>query len=121
TKKIKIDCIKALVHGPERTVPICMSDERRHGIDGLSVTFNELCTKELVYQDALKNKFPIDDAVVKDNLRKTISLFGLKPGDEEHIFAQEGYSYDEGFEQFRIFYANDAMINYRVGSISVTE
>ncbi|MEX0939917.1 MAG: hypothetical protein WDZ41_00990 [Candidatus Babeliales bacterium] len=120
-EKIPSDCILldeiiAVAHGPERSQIFCKSDQERRGIDSRQRTLGDLIGDELIYQDALKFKLPIDDTIVKDHLRRTLQAFGLKPGDEQSIFAQEGYSYDEGFNQFRIMYGVNTMIDQRVRS-----
>jgi hypothetical protein len=120
--RIHLDGITTLIHGPERSHIICKSDQKRRGIDSRPRDLAGLIGDELIYQDALKMRIPIDDAVVKDHLRRTLQMFNLKPGQEELIFAQEGYTYEEGFEQFRVMYAVNGMIEHRVKSnVLITE
>lgn len=122
SQRVLEDEIIALAHGSERSHIFCKSDTERRGIDSRTRKLDDLIFDELVYQDALRLKLPIDDSVVKDHLRRTVQMFGGKPGDESAIFAQEGYTYKEGFEQFRIMYAVNAMIDHRVRSgLLVTE
>jgi hypothetical protein len=112
--RILVNEVAAVVHGPERSAVFSTLSYKRHGIDGRQRSLTDLIVDELIYQDALRIKMPVDDAVVKAHLRKVLQSFGLKPGDEESIFAQEGYSYDEGFEEFRTMYAVNAMIEHQV-------
>lgn len=113
-KRILVDKMVGIVHGPERSQIFCLSDQSRRGIDGRERSLEDSISEELVYQDAIRFKIPIDDVVVKEHLNRTIQMFGLKPGEEETIFAQEGYTYQEGFEKFRLMYANNVMIDYRI-------
>ncbi|MGE0206621.1 MAG: hypothetical protein AB7R69_02115 [Candidatus Babeliales bacterium] len=109
-----VDKVEAIVHGPERSQIFCKSDQARRGIDGRTRTLEDSITEELFYQEAIRYKIPIDDNVVKQHLEKTLQGFGLKSGDEYNIFAQEGYTYQEGFERFRLMYANNVMVDYKV-------
>lgn len=114
--RILIDEVIALVHGPERSQIFCRSDLERRGIDSRFRNLQDLVSDELVFQDALRFKVPIDDTVVKEHLNRTIRSFGLKPGEEETIFSQEGYSYQEGFDQFRTMYGVNMMVDHRIRS-----
>jgi hypothetical protein len=114
--RILIDEVIALVHGPERSQIFCRSDLERRGIDSRFRNLQDLVSDELIFQDALRFKVPIDDTVVKEHLNRTIRSFGLKPGEEETVFAQEGYSYQEGFDQFRTMYGVNIMIDHRIRS-----
>ncbi len=116
TPRMLIDETKAMVHGTERSQLFCQSDLERRGIDSRVRTLEDLITDELTYQQAIRLKVPIEDAVVKDHLNRTLRGFGLKPGDEEVIFAQEGYSFEEGFEQFRVMYGVNIMVDHHIKS-----
>ena len=116
TPRLLIDETKAMVHGTERSQLFCKSDLERRGIDSRLRTLDDLIADELTYQQALRLKVPIDDAVVKDHLNRTLRGFGLKPGDEEVVFAQEGYSFEEGFEQFRVMYGVNIMVDHHIKS-----
>ncbi len=116
TPRLLIDETKAMVHGTERSQLFCKSDLERRGIDSRLRTIDDLSADALTYQQALRLKVPIDDAVVKDHLNRTLRGFGLKPGDEEVVFAQEGYSFEEGFEQFRVMYGVNIMVDHHIKS-----
>ena len=109
-----VDKMVSVVHGTERSQIFCLSDQQRRGIDGRAHTLQDSIAEELIYQDALRFKVPIDDDVVKQHLARTMQMFGLKPGEEDKIFSQEGYSHQEGFEKFRLMYANNMMIEHRI-------
>lgn len=121
-QRILLDEIRVRVDGPERSQIFCTSDLRRRNIDSRPQTMATLARDELMYQDAIRHKVPIDDDAVYAQLRKTLSGFGLKAGDEDMIFAQEGYDYKEGFDKFRVTYGANAMISHKVNQgLVITE
>lgn len=113
-QRLLVNQLEAEVCGPERSRVFSSLDYQRRGIDGRYKKLIDLISEELIYQDALRIKMPVDDAVVKAHLRRVMQSFGLKAGDEDSIFAQEGYSYAEGFEQFRMMYGVNAMIEHHI-------
>ncbi|MGB8467527.1 MAG: hypothetical protein WCE21_00840 [Candidatus Babeliales bacterium] len=113
-ERLLVNRVAAVVHGPERSRIFTQLEYKRRGIDGRMRKLDDLISEELIFQDALRVKMPIDDTVVKAHLRRVLQGFGLKPGDEETIFAQEGYTYAEGFEQFRLMYAVNAMTEHQI-------
>jgi hypothetical protein len=106
------DKMVALVHGPVRSQIFCQSDQQRRGIDGRQRSLQDNIAEELGYQKVKEMNAPMDDTMVKEHLTRTVQSFGLKPGDETTIFAQEGYSYTEGFDKFRLMYANNMLTEY---------
>lgn len=106
------DKMVALVHGPVRSQIFCESDQHRRGIDGRQRSLQDNIAEELGYQKVKEMNAPMDDTMVKEHLNRTVQSFGLKPGDETQIFAQEGYSYAEGFDKFRLMYANNMLTEY---------
>jgi hypothetical protein len=114
--RLLVDETKAMVHGSERSQLFCKSDIERRGIDSRIRMLDDLISDELTYQRAMRLKVPIDDTIVQDHLSRTLRNFGLKPGDEEMVFAQEGYDKKEGFEQFRIMYGVNMMLDHDIKS-----
>lgn len=111
-KRKILDKIDAIVHGPVRSQVFCKSDQQRRGIDGRQRNLEDNISEELGYQKVKEMNAPMDDSMVKEHLNRTVQGFGLKPGDEEKIFAQEGYSYSEGFDKFRLMFANNMLIEH---------
>jgi len=114
TMRLLVDETKAMVHGSERSQLFCKSDIERRGIDSRVRNLDDLIADELTYQQAMRLKVPIEDSIVQEQLNRTLRGFGLKPGDEQVIFAQEGYDKKEGFEQFRVMYGVNIMLDHQV-------
>lgn len=119
---ILLDEVKVLVHGPEAKTIFCSSDEGRHGIDGRPKDIQNCIVEELIFQDAKRMKIPLEPEIIQEHLNRTIRAFGLKPGDEDKVFAQEGYTRAEGLKEFEKIYAVQAMLDFKVKSdLVVTE
>lgn len=113
-ERVLVNKIDAVVHGPQTTQLFCTLEHKRRGIDGRARQLPDLIADHLIYEDAVQMKVPIDKAVVQRHLDQILKMNGLKRGDEEKIYAQEGYTSEEGFEQFCILYAVNAMIEHKV-------
>ena len=55
-----VNKVAAIVHGPKRTHIFTELDYKRRGIDGRTRSLTDLITDELIYQDALRVKMPIE-------------------------------------------------------------
>jgi len=111
-----IDEIVAIIYGSERTRVLCRSELVRLSIDGMPRTFRGIVIEELVYQDALRNHMPIDDAAVDKYIAGIRQQYGLSEEGIAQIFLQSGYTYQEGREQLRLVYAVNGMTEYKITS-----
>lgn len=119
---VLLDEVKVIVHGPEAKTIFCASDEGRHGIDGRPKNIQNCIIEELIFQDAKKMKIPLEPEIVEEHLRRTMISFGLKPGDEDKIFAQEGFTPLEGRKEFEKIFAVQSMLDFKVKSdLVITE
>lgn len=111
--RIPIDKVVVIVDGPERRFIICRSELERLGIDGRRPTAEDLIIEELIYQDALKHKIPIDDYADRyiRSIKKSHNI-----GDKEvnTIFEGAGLSLEEGRLKLQKMGANTTMIDIKV-------
>jgi hypothetical protein len=118
--KYCLDEIICTIYGPERTRIICRSDLNRLSMDGTFARLNDterllkLIIDELLYQDALKYKIPIDESVIDNYIAGMQQQHGLTIDDVQSIFKASGFTMEEGREQLRIMYASSTMIELKV-------
>lgn len=112
-KLFPIDRVIVIIDGPERRHIICASELERVGIDGRRPTLNELIIEELIYQDAIKHKIPIDDYADRyiRSIKKAHNI-----GDREvvRIFEAAGLSLEEGRSKLQKMGANTTMVDLKV-------
>lgn len=105
-----VDEILVIIYGPERTRVITKVEVERLSIDGRKRTLDDLIMEELIYQEALKFKIPIDESVIDRYISNIRKQYNLSLDDVKQIFRQSGYTYEEGREQLRVMYATNAII-----------
>ncbi len=130
SERFLIDEIVCTVYGPERTQIFCASDRERAEMGGgnqqsgsnFDKTMGQV-VNELIYQDALRYKVPIDDSVIHTYIDSVRRQQGWSLEDITAVFKASGYySFQDGFEQLRIMYAVNAMIDGKIKqSLVVTE
>lgn len=111
-----LDEVSVVLHGPENTSILCVSDDGRPGIDGQPRKLSQCIHEDLMYQDALRMGIPMDQEIIEERLHATLRGFGLKPGDETEIFAREGYTYEEGMNRFRQMYGVNAVTELKIAA-----
>lgn len=116
-----IDDMACIVNGPQRTKPFCKSDIKRSALGSRQVGLTDfdrmmqLSIEELAYQDALHYKIPLDDSVIHSYLDSTSKQNNWTQEDVKNIFQASGYhTFEEGFEQLRVMYGSNAMIDGKV-------
>lgn len=119
--RYKIDGIECIVNGSQRKRIICESDIKRASLGGNqpgASRFDKimhLVTEELSYQDALRYKIPIDDSVIYSYIDSISKKNNWSLEDVKSVFKASGYhTFEEGFEQLRIMYGSNAMIDGKV-------
>lgn len=111
-----VDEIVVTVYGPERTRVICKSELERLSIDGRQRTLEDLVFEELLYQETLRYKIPMDDEVVDKYIASLQREHNVTLDDVKQIFKNSGYSFEEGREQLRLMYAANSMLEHKVAS-----
>lgn len=121
--RVRVDRIDVIVHaGGGSSAIICNSDQTRRGIDGRQKSPSMLINDKLIEDDAVQSNLPMELPIIKDNLARTLRGYGMNPGDESVMFAQEGLSYDEGLDLFKNMYVSQIMIDQRVrNNLTITE
>ncbi len=113
--RITIDEMVCTVHGPERTYIFCESDTKRAGIGGAAQgSLQDLITNELIYQDALHYKVPIDETVIDNYIAGIQQQHNLSLEDVKKIFKTSGYTLEEGRDELRKMYAVNSMVEMKI-------
>lgn len=108
-----IDTVAIIVDGPERRHVICKSELEQMGIDGVRPEADKVIIEELIYQDALKLKIPIDDYADRyiNSIKKE---HNISDKDVERIFESAGLTVQEGRVRLQKMGANSTMIDLKV-------
>jgi hypothetical protein len=108
-----IDKVVAIIDGPERRHIICQSELERLGIDGRKPQLNDLIIEELIYQDAVKHKVPIDDYADR-YIRSIKKAHNIGDKEVDRIFEGAGLSPEEGRTKLQKMGANTTMLDLKV-------
>lgn len=111
-----IDTIQAVVFGSDGTQVIPYSDVVRPSLSGAPRTLDDIIFERLVYLDAQKFKILADDDAVDKYLAMVQKENNLSLDDIKKIFAQSGYSYQEGREQFKMLQTVNSMLDFKIRS-----
>lgn len=111
-----LDEIMVTTYGPERTRVICKSEVERLSIDGRQRSLEDVVFEELLFQETIRFKVPMDDSVIDKYISSLRKEHNMTLDDIKGIFKNSGYSYEEGREQLRLMYAGNAMLEHKVAS-----
>lgn len=111
-----VDTIKAVIFGPDKTDIILLSDIARPSIDGSMRSLEDRIFEKLVLQDAIKHKIMPSEEDIDRHLAAVMRENKIGEAQLREIFANAGYSYQEGREQFGIMSAVNSMIEFKVRS-----
>ncbi|MGE0009249.1 MAG: hypothetical protein AB7F19_01800 [Candidatus Babeliales bacterium] len=111
-----IDEIMVTAYGPERTRVICRSEVERMSIDGRKRTVEDVVFEELLFQETIRYKIPMDDTVIDKYISSLRQEHNLTLDDIKGIFRSSGYSYEEGREQLKLMHAANSMLEHKVTS-----
>lgn len=110
---ISIDKVVVIVDGPERRYLICQSELDRVGIDGRLQTVQDAIIEELLFQDAIKHKIPIDDYADR-YIRSIKKNHNIDDTEVDKIFEGAGLTPEEGRLKLQKMGANATMIDLKV-------
>lgn len=111
-----LDEVVVTAYGPERTRVICRSEIERLSIDGRQRSVEDVVFEELLYQETIRFKIPMDDSVIDKYISALRQEHNLSLDDIKGIFRGSGYTYEEGREQLRLMYAGNSMLEHKVTS-----
>lgn len=111
-----VDEIAVIIYGTERKTVISKSELERLSIDGRKRNIDDLIIEELMYQDALRYKIPVDEEVVDKYIFSIQKQHGITLNDVKEIFRSSGYTYEEGRDQLRMMYAVNSMLEVKINS-----
>jgi parvulin-like peptidyl-prolyl isomerase len=113
-KRILIDETALIIHGPERERIVCLSEIDRLSIDGRKLTKDHLITEELLFQETIKYKVPIDEAIIDKYLANIQKDHKVSIDQIKDIFKSAGYTYAEGRDQLRMMYASNMILDNKI-------
>lgn len=119
-----IDSIQAIVFGDEELVErkkigdtiLTLSDVYRPSLDGTSHSLQDLVIQDLIYRDAARFHMTPNPEAIDDHLKSVQREHNLSLDDLKSIFANGGYTYEEGREQFGTMTAIGTMLDFRIRS-----
>lgn len=113
-KRQLVDETAVIICGPERERIVCLSEINRLSIDGRKLTKDSLITEELLFQETVKYKVPIDESVVDKYLANIQRDHKVSLDQIKDIFKSAGYTYGEGRDQLRMMYAGNMILDNKI-------
>jgi len=95
---------------------ITQSDIDRPSLDGVAKTIDDIIFEHLMLQEAKKYNIEIDDKAIDKYLESIQREHGLSVQQLKDMFAQAGYTYQEGREQIGAMFAIGELINLKIRS-----
>lgn len=111
---ILLDRPAVMVYGPERDHVICESELNRPSIDGLPSTWQNLVDNELVLQEAMRYKIPIDLSVADKYILSIRKQHGLSMDDVNAIFRNAHLSPEQGRQELVKMYTKNSVIEHKI-------
>jgi hypothetical protein len=111
-----IDRIVVVVFADDGSAIIRQSDLDRPGLTGAKKTLDALIFEQLVYLDAKHYKAVPDDDAVDKYMARVMREHNLQIDDLKQMFANAGYTFEEGKEELRRIQAVSSMVSNRVHS-----
>jgi len=113
---IVLDRIEAVVFGQEGSILITKTDVDRRGLEGNYRTLDDIILEQLLFQEAEKYRIvPSEDKI--DSYLETVQReSGLSREELKMMFADAGYTYDDGRKQLGIMFANNTLIDFKIKS-----
>jgi len=115
-KRYVVDTIKAVVYGEDAddSAIITLSDITRPGIDGAVHTLDERVFEKLLWFDGKKHRILPTEEDIERHLKVVERENNIGRKELINVFANGGYTFDEGKEQFGVMYTVNAMIDFKV-------
>lgn len=111
---VLVDSILVVVTTPEGTEVITQSDATRPSLLGQKRSLDDIVFERLVFLDAKRHKALPDDDAVDRYLAGVMRDNNLSLDDIKRMFANAGYTFDEGREQLRVMQAVNGMLGNKV-------
>lgn len=113
---ILIDSIAVSLFGQEGTEIITKSDIERPGLNGEIRLLDDVIFELLVFLDAKKHKAVLDESAVDQYLESLQRENNLTREQLEMIFAQSGYTFEEGRQLLLQMQTISSMIDFKIRS-----
>jgi len=111
-----VDGVAAVVFGQEGTQIITKAEVKRPSLTGALRPLDDVVFERRVFLDALKHKIAIDDEVIDRYLAVVQRQNNLTAEAMRQVFANAGYTYEEGRQQFKILQVVSQMVDYKIRS-----
>jgi hypothetical protein len=103
-----VDETKAILYGPERTRVFTKLETEAPGMDGMPQNVNDLMDRELICQEAIKFKVPVDEASIDRYIASVCEQYKIKPEQIPDVF---GFSLDKVRAELGDLYLNNQIIS----------
>lgn len=123
-QRFVVDTIKAVVYGEDADdcALITLSDITRPGIDGMVHTLDEKVFEKLLWFDGKKHRILPSEEDIERHLKAVERENNIGRKELIQIFANGGYTFEEGREQFGVMYTVNSMIDFKVrGGLFVSQ
>jgi len=109
-----VDRIEASIFTDAGTVIVTQSDIARPTLDGQFRTRDDVILERMMQQEAKKFKIEVDDNAINKYLDSIQKEHGLSSDDLKEMFAQAGYTYEEGREQIGTMFAVNTLTDFKI-------
>ena len=113
---VPIDKGVAVVFAQEGPVIITKSDIDRPSLDGVYKNIDDVILEQLMLQDAKKYKIEVSEDAIDKYLQAIQREHGLSPKDFKKMFAEAGYTLEEGRQQIGQMFAVNELIGFKIRS-----
>ena len=111
-----VDKIDAVVFGQEGSQIITKSEVDRPSLEGRPRTLDDIVLERLMYLDGQRFKVTADDEMIDRHLGNIQRDNHMTLEDLKNVFAQAGYSYEEGRRQFGMISVINQVLDFRIRS-----
>lgn len=123
-RRYVVDTIKAVVYGEDAddSAIVTLSDITRPGIDGAVHALDDRVFEKLLWFDGKKHRILPTEEDIERHLKVVERENNIGRKELIEIFANGGYTLEEGKEQFGTMYTVNAMIDFKVrGGLFVSQ
>lgn len=114
---ILLDQIKVVVCGPEKNAPFTYTDESwKRGLDNKFTPLNAQIQKEIVNQQVVSEKLPIEPDAPKKYIESIKKQNNFSETDLAKWFGEVGRTYQEGLDFLTTQYNNEFFLHYKFKS-----
>jgi hypothetical protein len=117
------DCIAAVVYTTENPIILTKRDFDRDSINGGKLSKDEVILQHIMaFHARVMYKMEVSEEVMEKYLQGIMDHHGISREQIKQMFAQVGYTFEEGLDQLKMMYLVDNLLSYKIKSrLVVTE